>query len=81
MICQVSYFERSHAKPVQDLVWIPASTEITKRDELSKTSSSRSLQFISLAGEGKFLVWDIRGDTSSEKNSMISIYEDVDVFS
>ena len=53
----VSYIEKSHSKPVQDVAWLPQSTEISKKDELHKTESSHAMQFLSIAGEAKMLVY------------------------
>ncbi|SPR01270.1 Uncharacterized protein PBTT_09975 [Plasmodiophora brassicae] len=63
----LSYTERSHSRPVQDLQWLPAGFEVQKRGDL-KTNGSEPypVQFASLAGDDHLLFWDVRGDVTAQ---------------
>eukprot|EP01035_Chromulina_nebulosa_P017797 gene17797-23405_t len=58
----ISSVEHSHRKCVADLFWLPPNSQINYRGQLvgQEHLDSNSYQFITVAGDGFVLVWDIR---------------------
>ena len=56
----LSYIDRSHSRPVTDLVWLPASQQVNRRGEMYTAEKSVSSQFASVAADGKLLIWDFK---------------------
>ena len=73
----LSYIEKSHASSVSDILWIPNDIVISKSGEIlyldvnargrtgSKTLDEE--QFLSLAGTGDILIWNIAKPEQTEK--------------
>lgn len=58
----VSNVDFSHKKCVADLVWLPPNTQINHRGQLvgQEYLDGNSYQFVTVAGDGLVMVWDIR---------------------
>lgn len=57
----LSVIDRSHARSVTDIVWLPHDVEVNKKGEIaSKPEQTYSNQFVTLAGDGNMLFWDVR---------------------
>lgn len=58
----VSNVDHSHNKAVADLFWLPANTQINYRGHLvgPEHLDGKSYQFVTVAGDGQVMVWDIR---------------------
>jgi hypothetical protein len=58
----VSSVDHSHKKCVADLFWLPPTTQINYRGQLvgEEHLDNHSYQFVTVAGDGMIMVWDIR---------------------
>lgn len=56
----LSYIDRSHSRPVTDLVWLPAAQQVNRRGEMYTAEKSVSSQFASVGADGKLLIWDFK---------------------
>lgn len=58
----VSHVDFSHKKCVADLFWLPPTTQINYRGQLvgEEHLDGKSYQFVTIAGDGMIMVWDIR---------------------
>ena len=58
----VSSVDHSHKKCVADLFWLPPTTQINYRGQLvaEEHLDGHSYQFVTVAGDGMVMVWDIR---------------------
>lgn len=58
----VSSVDHSHKKCVADLFWLPPNTQINYRGQLvgEEHLDGHSYQFVTVAGDGLLMVWDIR---------------------
>jgi len=58
----VSSVDHSHRKSVADLFWLPPTTQINYRGQLvgEEHLDGKSHQFITIAGDGFIMIWDIR---------------------
>jgi len=58
----ISNVDYSHKKCVADLFWLPPTTQINYRGQLvgQEHLDGNSYQFITVAGDGVVMVWDIR---------------------
>ena len=58
----VSSVDHSHKKCVADLFWLPPTTQINYRGQLvgEEHLDGNSYQFVTVAGDGLLMVWDIR---------------------
>lgn len=58
----VSSVDHSHKKCVADLFWLPPTSQINYRGQLVREEflDGHSYQFITIAGDGMIMVWDIR---------------------
>lgn len=58
----MSSVEHSHKKCVADLFWLPPTTQINYRGQLvgEEHLDGHSYQFVTVAGDGLLMVWDIR---------------------
>ena len=67
----LSYIDRSHSRPVTDLVWVPASQQLNRKGEVYVAEKGVSSQFASVASDGKLLIWDFknRNDGAAAKAS------------
>lgn len=58
----ISNVDHSHKKCVADLFWLPPTTQINYRGQIvgDEHLDGHSYQFITIAGDGLIMVWDIR---------------------
>lgn len=58
----VSSVDHSHKKCVADLFWLPPTTQINFRGQIVSEEhlDGHSYQFVTVAGDGMIMVWDIR---------------------
>jgi dynein intermediate chain 3, axonemal len=56
----ISSIEDSHKRPVGDLAWLQNSMEISTRGNIDVNEKGETNQFITVAGDGNFFVWDLR---------------------
>jgi dynein intermediate chain 3, axonemal len=58
----ISNVDHSHKRAVADLFWLPPHTQINHRGQLvaDEFLDGQSYQFVTVAGDGQLLVWDIR---------------------
>lgn len=58
----ISNIDHSHKKCVADLLWLPPTTQINYRGQLvgQEYLDGNSYQFVTVAGDGLVMVWDIR---------------------
>ena len=58
----ISNIDHSHKKCVADLLWLPPTTQINHRGQLvgQEYLDGNSYQFVTVAGDGLVMVWDIR---------------------
>jgi WD40 repeat protein len=56
----LSYIDRSHSRPVSDLVWLPAHQQLNRKGEFYTADKGVSSQFASVASDGKLLIWDFK---------------------
>lgn len=61
----ISFIDKSHSRPITCLLWLPTNKEITKKGEIihrkdSKLGLRYSNQFMTVAGDGHLMFWDIR---------------------
>ena len=57
----VTTIDNSHRRPVSDLCWLPDYMELTGRGVPSyKEETMETNQFATIAGDGQFMVWDVR---------------------
>ena len=59
---EMSSIDFSHKKPVSDIFWLPADTQINYRGQLvaDEYLDGQQHQFVSVAGDGMICVWDTR---------------------
>ncbi len=57
-----SSIDYSHKKPVSDLFWLPANTQINHRGQLVNEEhlDGQQYQFVTISGDGTVMVWDTR---------------------
>ena len=57
-----SSIDHSHKKPVSDIFWLPANTQINYRGQLvaEEHLDANQYQFVTIAGDGTIMVWDTR---------------------
>ena len=57
-----SSIDHSHKKPVSDIMWLPANTQINYRGQLVSEEhlDGQQYQFVTISGDGIILVWDTR---------------------
>jgi len=57
-----SSIDHSHKKPVSDIFWLPANTQINYRGQLvpEEHLDGNQYQFVTIAGDGTIMVWDTR---------------------
>jgi len=65
-----SSIDVSHRKTVAELSWLPPSTQINSRGQLlsSEHLTGSTNQFVTIAGDGQVLIWDIRFEEIAEGN-------------
>jgi hypothetical protein len=58
----ISNVDYSHKKSVADLIWLPPNTQVNYRGQLvgPEHLDGNSYQFVTVAGDGLVMVWDIR---------------------
>ena len=58
----VSHVDHSHKRCVADLFWLPPNTQINYKGQLvgEEHLDGKSYQFVTIAGDGLIMVWDIR---------------------
>jgi WD40 repeat protein len=58
----MSHVDHSHKRCVADLVWLPPTTQVNYRGQLvgQEHLDGNSYQFVTVAGDGMVMVWDIR---------------------
>ena len=56
----ISSIEDSHKRPVADLTWLQNSMEVSTRGNIDVNEKGETHQFITVAGDGNFFVWDLR---------------------
>jgi hypothetical protein len=58
----ISSVDHSHKKCVSDLFWLPPTTQLNFRGQIvgDEHLDGHSYQFITVAGDGMIMVWDIR---------------------
>ena len=57
----VTTIDNSHRRPVTDLTWLPDYMEVTHRGAVKYNETSMETnQFATIAGDGQFMIWDIR---------------------
>jgi hypothetical protein len=58
----VSHVDHSHKRCVSDLYWLPPNTQINYKGQLvgEEHLDGKSYQFVTIAGDGMIMVWDIR---------------------
>jgi len=57
----VTTIDNSHRRPVNDLCWLPDYMEISHRGATTYNEDTMETnQFATIAGDGQFMVWDIR---------------------
>ena len=57
----VTTIDNSHKRPVTDLVWLPDYMSLSTRGTIRYNETSQETnQFATIAGDGQFLVWDVR---------------------
>ena len=67
----LSYIDRSHSRPVSDLLWIPPTQQVNRKGEYYVAEKGISSQFASVASDGRILFWDFknRNDGSASKQA------------
>lgn len=67
----LSWIDRSHSRPVSDLVWMPASQQVNRKGEFYAADKDISSQFASVAADGRILFWDFknRNDGAASKQA------------
>lgn len=64
----ISTIDRSHKRPVSDLVWLPAEVQISQKGEVERVDGSEGpQQFMTCAGDGQVCVWDLRYKEHNKK--------------
>lgn len=56
----ISYIDHSHRRPVSDLAWLPPGIEVNNRGHIVETEDPVTHQFVTVAGDGQVLFWDLR---------------------
>ena len=56
----LSFIDRSHSRPVTDIVWLPASQQVSRKGDAYVAEKGVSTQFASVASDGKLLLWDFK---------------------
>jgi hypothetical protein len=58
----ISHVDHSHKRCVSDLYWLPPNTQINYKGQLvgEEHLDGKSYQFVTIAGDGLIMVWDIR---------------------
>jgi WD40 repeat protein len=58
----LSHIDASHKRMIAELDWLPAETQINYRGQLlaEEHLDGKSYQFVTIAGDGQTLIWDIR---------------------
>ena len=57
----VTTIDNSHRRPVTDLMWLPDYMEVTHRGVVKYNDTSMETnQFATIAGDGQFMIWDVR---------------------
>lgn len=58
----ISHVDYSHKRPITDLFWLPANTQINYRGQLvaAEHLTDEQFQFVTVSGDGHVMVWDIR---------------------
>ena len=59
----LSAVDQGHKRTITDLVWLPPTLEAGERNKFArkpKESQPEQTQFLTIAGDGQLLVWDIR---------------------
>jgi hypothetical protein len=66
----VTTIDNSHRRPVSDLCWLPDYMEINHRGVTSYNETSMETnQFATIAGDGQFMVWDLRYQEIAKKKA------------
>ena len=55
-----SAVDHSHKRTVTDLQWLPPSLETGERNKFVRKLGKQQDQFLTIAGDGQLLVWDVR---------------------
>jgi len=55
----ISFLEKSHERSVQNIMWLPPGYNVNKQGACTKTTEKTTTQFITIAGDGNMLFWDI----------------------
>ena len=55
-----SAVDQSHKRTVTDLQWLPPSLETGERNKFVRKLGKQQDQFLTIAGDGQLLVWDVR---------------------
>lgn len=65
-----SFVDFSHRRPVADIFWLPANTQINYRGQLvaAEHLDGNCYQFISVSADANILVWDIRYEAIGQDN-------------
>jgi len=65
----LSYIDRSHSRPVTDIIWVPPHQQVNRKGEFYTADRGISSQFMSVAADGKVLIWDFihKNDGSGSK--------------
>ncbi|CAM9257627.1 unnamed protein product, partial [Ectocarpus fasciculatus] len=66
----ISYVDFSHRRPVADMFWLPANTQINYRGQLvaAEHLDGNCYQFITVSADAHILVWDIRYEAIGQDN-------------
>jgi WD40 repeat protein len=66
----LSYVDYSHRRPVADIFWLPANTQINYRGQLvaAEHLDGNCYQFITVSADAQILVWDIRYEAIGQDN-------------
>lgn len=66
----ISYIDFSHRRPVSDMFWLPANTQINYRGQLvpAEHLDGNCYQFITVSADAHILVWDIRYEAIGQDN-------------
>ena len=63
----ISSIEDSHKRPVGDLAWLPLGMEVSPRGHIDEVEGKDIHQFVTVAGDGNFYVWDLRYQDMAKK--------------
>eukprot|EP00633_Aureoumbra_lagunensis_P004785 CAMPEP_0197317500 /NCGR_PEP_ID=MMETSP0891-20130614/47301_1 /TAXON_ID=44058 ORGANISM="Aureoumbra lagunensis, Strain CCMP1510" /NCGR_SAMPLE_ID=MMETSP0891 /ASSEMBLY_ACC=CAM_ASM_000534 /LENGTH=968 /DNA_ID=CAMNT_0042807517 /DNA_START=122 /DNA_END=3028 /DNA_ORIENTATION=+ len=56
----VSTLEQTHKRGVVEIYWLPPECQIDYRGQILESTDKMSHQFVTIAGDGQLLFWDVR---------------------